>query len=601
MAYIDDAAILSEQIISLDLEVTTVNAGAAQSSAAELFVNVVFTDGTRLYEPFNHKIPAVGVPFVNILPPKGEARTFSLPVPLNVARTLGEIAEVYLRKPGSDGWFVGSVLLFANTHALPLIGNRNANQFLDNNDDVLLLREWSTASFCVAPAIGAKHPLPRSGYRILGPVLGQLSENAAVVLYRVDREGSYHFRATDAVSGAVVFDHIADLEPTGRFELTGLQAERRYEFDLGFVRAGTESPVPDAAGFLQTYPADGSPGRFSFAFGSCANPDKQAAQGCWTGIRSLAEVPPSGIEPIRLFVHLGDTFYFYDHMTQGTVANQESMHAAHVSQRRHVEFLDMAKVVPCCGIWDDHDFARNNSDSTDISPSLKLRAKETWLQYWGNSQPTSLQDFGLTTLISHGLVDLYLLDGRFNRDKDAGVCFGRDLVDELLRMIRERGAQGPRAVVLASGSSWNHMLVNNTEKYGHENYNSERNELYRRLADLMGIRINGLVLLSGDTHRNEIYHVDLGNGRMAPEFCSSPLTNNTDLQDEGAEIEGERAASFATGGDDGKRGFATLTLDTTSPNPEGKWSATVRYYQEAAVAQYESRSYTLSNGQFLAT
>lgn len=51
-----------------------------------------------------------------------------------------------------------------------------------------MLRDWSTESLCVAPATGAQDPLPRSGYRILGPVVGQVSDNSAIVLYRVDRE-----------------------------------------------------------------------------------------------------------------------------------------------------------------------------------------------------------------------------------------------------------------------------------------------------------------------------------------------------------------------------------------------------------------------------
>jgi alkaline phosphatase D len=597
MAYIDDAETLRERIASLDLEVTTVNAGEAESFG-QLFVNVVFTDGTRLYEPFNHTTPTVGFPPIGTLPQEGESRTFPLPIPAHVSRTLGEIAEVFVRISGSDGWFVGSVLLFANGHADPLIGNRHANQFLDFNDDVLLLREWSTASFCVAPAVGPKHPLPSSGYRLLGPVLGQVSASTAVVLYRVDREGRYRFRATDTESGAVVLDQVANLEPTGRFTLTGLEPDRRYAFDLRFVRAGVESPVPGGASQVRTYPAEGSPGTFCVAFGSCANPDKQAAQGCWTGIRSLAEHPPDGITPVKLFVHLGDTFYFYDEMTGEKVANRESMHAAHVSQRRHLEFLDMARAVPCCAVWDDHDFAGNNTDGTDLDPSLKLAAKEVWLQYWGNDQPTRMRDFGLTTLISHGLIDLYLLDGRFNRDKPTGVCFGQAQINEVLEMIRERGAARPRLVLLASGSNWNHMVTDDKENYGHEDYNLERETFYRALADLMGSRINGLVLLSGDTHRNEIYSVALGNERRALELVSSPFTNNTDLEDQSGPIGGERLARFPTGGAAGRRGFATLTLDTRSET-EGKWTATVRYYQEAGASEYESRLFVLDNGEFV--
>jgi hypothetical protein len=587
VAYIDDPAILSEEVSSLELELLTIKVSFGESDD-DVFVNVVFTDGTRLYEPVNLLL---GSP-----PDGGEIKRWVLPVPPGLDRTLASISEVFLRKDGDDGWVLGSALLFANHHVLPLLGNRHVDQFLDNDDDVLLLREWSTRSICVAQATDAKHPLTRSGYRVLGPVLGQVSDTSAVVLYRVDREGRYRFRAIDAATNAPVADVTAELEPTGRFQLTGLQPDRRYEFDLNFVRGGVESPVPNAAGSLRAYPADGSLGRFCFAFGSCANPNEQAAQGAWTAIRSLAEAPPRSIDPVRLFVHLGDSFYFYDQMTEETVGNVASMHAAHVSMRRHIEFLDMARVVPCCGIWDDHDFAGDDTDSTDIKDNLRSQAVETWKDYWGNNQAISkVQD--LTTRVSHGLVDIYLLDGRFNRDKGQGVCFGKALIENLLETISQRGAQVPRVVVLATGSNWNHH-ADGRENYGDPVYEDERELLYSELASLMGTAINGLLLISGDDHVNEIFHVDLGGGRMAPEFVSSPLTLNTDLEDDPREIEDERVASFPTGGNDGRRGFATLTIDASSSIPDGNWTATVRYYQEAAAAQYQMRSYILSNGQF---
>ena len=85
-----------------------------------------------------------------------------------------------------------------------------------------------------------------------------------------------------------------------------------------------------------------------------------------------------------------------------------------------------------------------------------------------------------------------------------------------------------RVVVLATGSSWNHTLRGDGLRYGDDVYESEREDLYTRLRQRMGRQINGLILLSGDEHRNEIYH-DLGDSRIAPEFIASPLTDNTDL------------------------------------------------------------------------
>ncbi len=598
MEYIDNAAILNENLISLELEISTVDAHNASSGDLH-YVNIIFSDGTRLYEPFNLKLyNEIGLSEIPItigtLPHRGKTKRFPLPVPPAVGRKLGDIAEVFIRKDGTDGWFVGSILLYANGHQMPLLGNSNANQFLDNDNDVLRLRDWSTESFCVAPASSAQDPLPRSGYRVLGPVIGQVSDNSAIVLYRVDREGFYRFRAKDTITNLLVHDETQKLEPTYRFNLTGLLPNRRYEFNLKFLRDGVEMALPDASGSLLTYPPEGSHGRFTFAFGSCVKSNKQAAQGSWTAIKALAKSSSTDIGPVHLFVHLGDTFYFYDHVTKEVPRNIESMHAAHISMRRHIEFLDMAKVVPSCGIWDDHDFAGNDRDSTSMNNKLRMQAARTWLQYWGNQpiSPEGNSETGLTTRISYGLVDIYLLDGRFRRDKDRGVCFGNDIITRVLDMIDVRGAVAPRVVVLGTGVSWNHHTEDG-EAYGESRYNDERERLYRELAIRMGRTINGLLFISGDYHINEIYHVDLGGGRMAPEFVSSPLTRNTGLRGP-RDINRERVASFSS---KEKRGFATLTIDTLRETNDN-WTATIRYFQEAAATQYESRSYTLSNGQF---
>ncbi len=217
------------------------------------------------------------------MPVKGEIKSYDLPLPTEppiLDKALGDISELYIRKDGDDGWFVGRVLLYANDFIDPLIGNWHVNQFLDSDDDVLRLRDWSTSSLCVAQATNTKFPLLPSGYRVLGPVIGPVSHNSAVILYRVDREGTYRFHAVDSTNGATVFDQTILLEPTNPFTLAGLESNRRYDFNLKFVRAGHEYEVPGAAGSVTTYTNDGERRNpFTFAFGSCANPNEGIMDG----------------------------------------------------------------------------------------------------------------------------------------------------------------------------------------------------------------------------------------------------------------------------------------------------------------------------------
>ena len=257
---------------------------------------------------------------------------------------------------------------------MPLLGNSNANQFLDNDKDVLMLRDWSTESFCVAPVTRAQDPLPCSGYRILGPVLGQVSDSSAIVLYRVDRGGYYRFQAIDTVTNHIVHDETQKLKPTCRFSLTGLLPNRRYEFNLSFLRGGVEAAVSDASGSLLTYPPEGSRGRFTFAFGSCVKAKKQVAQGSWTAIKALAELPPDAFDPVRLFVHLDDTFYFYDHVTKEVPRNVESMLAAHVSMHCH-----HYKTIYDMTYEDVLDYLNSLRKSSVVDPNHKSIPMSTWV------------------------------------------------------------------------------------------------------------------------------------------------------------------------------------------------------------------------------
>ena len=239
----------------------------------------------------------------------------------------------------------------------------------------------------------------------------------------------------------------------------------------------------------------------------------------------LVRSPPAGAEPVRLFVHLGDTFYFYDHMTEEVVRNEETMHAAHTSMRRHLEFLRLARTVPCCGVWDDHDFASDDTDSTDISTEIRSLAVDTWKRYWATGS-RSRSDGTVVLRITHGLVDIYLLDGRFPPEQ------GRR---HLLRRRHGRGsAPHDRGPVTAPGTGrgLSHRAVE--QPAGRRRGVLRPPRLRRRAAPAVrrSRRADGAVdrrtpcCCPATSTSARIFHVRLGNDRMAPEFMSTPLTDN---------------------------------------------------------------------------
>jgi len=602
--FLDNSDLLDQIITSLLIEIHTVDAAEA-SSNSKVYCNIVFKDGSLLFNPENFRLDTSGHNDFE----GGKTDAYDLPIPEGLEKKIADIDEFYIRKSGTHGWLLGSALLFSNGIDTPVIGNSQINQFLDNTKEVLFLRDWSTRSLCGSSDIPAKYPLLCPQYRIAGPVLGQLSDTSAILLYRVDREGIYRLRVLEVASGQLVFDEVQTLSPTTRFHVTQLQPNTHYAFSFFHVYLGQDFPQSDGDGEFRTFPAEGSGVKFSFAFGSCSRNKYNVAQNAWTGIKNLGADP--SVDPcrypsnsVRFFIHLGDSFYFYDDVQKGKEPkNLRTVLGANLSARKHPRFLEMARRIPCNGVWDDHDFRNNNADSTNFA--AKDDSVTGFLDYWGNN-PLAQADFGLTTLLTYGNVDIYLVDGRFLRDNDSGICFTQEQLKRIIDMITKRGTTTDRLVILVSGSTWNHKRTSG-DAYGNNRFEGERESFYTQLNGLIGDQVGqvkGLVFLSGDIHINEIYEIVLASGassKVVPEFVSSPLGNNSTHS--ANELDEERKWSVPSTGDQAKRkrGFATLEIDTTSREPEGGWKIKVSYYHANAslTTPYHIKEYTLSKGQFV--
>jgi len=600
--YLSDKDALDQPIESLLLVIHTGDVPDGNTDD-DVYCNVVFADGSLLFVPENFRLSTPDHDDRE----RGQTDTYSLPILASLDRKVGDIAELYLRKAGDDGWFLASALLFANSFPLPVIGNSQINQFLDTSDSVLRISDWSTRSLCMGSAGPARLPLLCPRHRLAGPVLGQLSATSANVVYRVEREGWYRVVASEVGTGQTVFSETKELSPSATFHIAGLTPNTHYRFRFFFTLGDTEIPLPDGDGEFRTFPPEDAGVRVTFAFGSCARNLFDEGQPAWMALRNLAADPaadplaaPDG--DVRFFLHLGDTFYFHDDMTKEEPETKVAAQAANLSARKHPGFLEMSRLIPCIAVWDDHDFREDGGQSTNYpAKDLSLAA---FREYWGNELflGEDGQTFGLTTRLTYGNIDIYLVDGRYHRNKSAGICFTQELLREIMLDIRRRAAATRRLVILASGSTWNHTNTEG-EPYGDDRYEVERESFYRQLHEFIGTAIHGLVFISGDIHQHEIYEIELrssdGAVKRAPEFVSSPLANNSSLQ--GAKsIEGERRRSFSSKGSKGRRGFATLEIDTTASDPEEHWSLRLRFHDAKGIntTPYHTEVYTLKEGQF---
>lgn len=506
----------------------------------------------------------------------GSRRKYTLPLPpeLAPAVTPDDIERITLRKDGDNGWALGGVTLFAN--GVEVFRNSAIDQFLDSSPAVLGQRAWVSD-------------------RVVGPVLGALGADFARIQIRLERPGLVEAHLTPPSGPTLVAS--ASAASTAVIQVDRLTPNTTYGYQL--FRDGAS--IPNTDGQLRTLPPEDQGSAFSFAFGSCVRNKYDSVQLGWDALLELAN-------ELRFFLHVGDTFYFYDDDVLGNRGPDDAddpdrvCRAANLSSRLHPRFLRMARRLPAMAVWDDHDFAGNNSIGQNFAN--RSLARDVFLSYWANPDlGPAWRAFGLTSRLTVGRADVYLLDCRFNRML-FGDFFGEGQCDLILSEIDARAARlGPRLVFLVSGSPWHSM--DQSDSYAErllwwQLHEEERTRFFSDLANRVNDgRIRGLVLISGDVHRAEIYQTKLARGVVAPELVSSALA----MPHSGTESRattGERRFSRGVDKNDGSfANFCVVSVDTRDAVPNGHWSLLVEFRRSDNGEIFFRKRYVLGDNQFI--
>lgn len=268
-------------------------------------------------------------------------KTYSYLVPIwedaNFTKTPTEIDEIKIRKLVLsplyvDGWFLKGAVIYANGNPTEVLGNNNINQFLDNDQEVLNIADWSSKG--TRTIAGAAHT-------IVSPVLGYISDTTASVQYRVDREGTYRLKVFNHNSGTLVQTIDKQLLPTGIFTINTLTPNTQYDIRFFIILNSTEIPLTSGDTSFRTSPPEGQGVRFSFGFGSCCRNVNNPDQTVWTQVKNISLDPSVDIittqpaNDLCFFIHTGDTFYFYDDVT-------------------HVDVDDLTVMMRCCLLLGRH-------------------------------------------------------------------------------------------------------------------------------------------------------------------------------------------------------------------------------------------------------
>ena len=288
--------------------------------------------------------------------------------------------------------------------------------------------------------------------------------------------------------------------------LTGLAADTTYYYQV--LIDGQLDPYLGRRAPFSTKTAPAGPVDFTVAFGSCARIAYDPEQTIWREVE---------LQQPDLFFWLGDNVY-------GDSLNAQTIAEEYRRQREVLSFRRFGAGVPQLAIWDDHDYGLNDHDRTN---PVKDDALQIHKRYWANPSYGLPGTPGIFFEYHYGGVDFYFLDGRYYRDPNAEPDLpGKSLLGpQQLAWLKERllASQSPFKV-LVCGSGWTKAKGPGGDAWS--SFVHERNGFFNFLRDR---RIEGVVLLSGDTHVAELNCVPYSQrgGYDLYDLTSSPLAQNT--------------------------------------------------------------------------
>ncbi len=348
---------------------------------------------------------------------------------------------------------------------------------------------------------------------IQGPMLGAVTENSVKIWGRVTGEYPFliQYSTHPSMEGAqesAVVAVAAEDDFTGVVNVEGLKANTVYYYRVLVDGEGPKYLKNKYPFHFKTAPANGDHKAFTVGFGSCSKAEDDRLQPIW---QQVALADPD------LFFWVGDNIYA-DSLYPQFIAELYRMN-------HNVPMLkELMRSTPMLATWDDHDYGLNDHDRTN---PIKEDALKIFQQYWANPSYGEPDNPGVYFKYTYSGVDFFFLDGRYYRDPyDKPDDVNKTMLGagQLAWLKEELSKSEAIFKVLVCGSGWTSLKGPGGDSWS--SFITERDALFQYLIDE---KIEGVVLMSGDTHRAEINAIPFSEkgGYDLYEFVSSPLSQDT--------------------------------------------------------------------------
>ncbi len=377
----------------------------------------------------------------------------------------------------------------------------------------------------------------RHGLQLFGgPMLGDLGDRGGAVWLRTAAPATVEMLIGGEVKASGRTREEGDLATVLRFD--GLEPSTSYRYD---IRVDGRSVFGGADGRpgLKTFPAKGQEAVFEVGFGGGARYNHPKER-IWD---TIAARKPAA------FLWLGDNLYIDD------PRSRTRQRVYYYRRQLRPEFRRLVASSAQYSIWDDHDFGANDVSGGPAvdRPEWKIPVWRVFQENWvnpgyggGEGQPGCWYSFNI------GDVDFFMTDGRYYRDFKGGkTMLGAAQKKWLLESL---AASEATFKVIASGTLW----TGHADKGGADSWWGVREEREEVLSLIDRERLGGVVLISADRHRTDVYQIHRPDGYTLYEFETSKLTNNHTHPTKKEALFSYNKGNF----------FGSLTFDLAKADPE---------------------------------
>jgi len=352
-------------------------------------------------------------------------------------------------------------------------------------------------------AFAKKHPTPL----VHGPMIGHVTDSSAHIWVRTANEAEVEVNLQPAGEGASAKPIIAKGRTKAEDDYTAVLEVRGLEPNIDYACEVHVAGGKASVSAFRTFPKAGAKARFDIIFGGGAGFTPKYER-MWNTLAAR--------KPLAM-LWLGDNVYI-DAPTMPEVQRY-----CYYRRQSRPEFRRFVASTANYAIYDDHDFGTNDCiPGPDIDdPPWKRPVWRLFRENWANpSYGGGEKQPGCWYTFSIGDVDFFMLDCRYYRTLKSNPPTMLGPAGKAWLKAALKDSKGTFKV-LASSVPWAYGAKPGS-KDPWQGYKEERAEIFSFLADN---RIGGVILISADRHRSDLWKIERPDGYALYEFESSRLSN----------------------------------------------------------------------------